>query len=360
LASTSHYDGIVIPNEARKEFRNTIDFEAFAPGEWNGLKFDRTDIEEIAKNFSALLPYHKVPLKFGHNDDQPFTDGQPALGWVIKAWVSDTGKLMLRAEKVPDVVKRAIGSGLYRKVSVELDIGVEHKGKYYRYVLSGVALLGADLPAVNSLADLDHYIDKPTLVASKRGSFSAISGQKEKESFTMDEATKKAIGEAVQAAVAPLTENLTKAQAEIKRLSDDNLKLTRERDDADKKAQGEKVKAARDTVNAKLEAAVKQSVILPAQREYFIAQGVNDDIKVLTLDVDAYITNVSGGKKFDFAKDTAKEKTGERVHEDPALEVSRLMHIEMGKDKSLDASKARMRVLKANPALANEYAPEPA
>lgn len=347
----ANYDGIVIPNDVRKDFAGSIDFEAFAPGTWNGMSFERADIEEIAKNFSTLLPYHKVPLKFGHNEEQPFTDGQPALGWVSKAWVDDKGKLMLRAEKVPDVVKRAIKDGLYRKVSIELDLGVEHKGKKYRYVLSGVALLGADLPAVNTLADLDHYIDKPALAASRRSVFSAIEGRNTKES-DMDE---KQIQSMIDKAVKPVSDLNAELQTKLKESQEQVAKLTREKEEGEKAQKTEKLKAARDSINAKLEAAVKQNLIQPSQREYFINNmGVNDDARVTSLDVDGYIANLSGGKKVNLSKDMGTQKTDQRVHEDAGQELDRLAKEEQSKAE-IPYQVAFNRVLDRNPELGREW-----
>lgn len=355
------YDGIVIPSSARQEFRNAIDFEAFAPGTWNGLQFERRDVEEIARNFTTLHAYHKVPLKLGHNDEQPFTDGQPALGWVTKAWVDGEGKLMLRAEKVPDLVKRAINEGLYRKVSVELDIDVEHKGKFYRYVLSGVALLGADLPAVNTLADLDHYIgDKSSaLAASRKSAFTAISGRKEDEVIQVDE---KKIQEMVDKAVKPLADQNATLSTQLTEANDKIAKLTRERDDNTKAQQGEKVKAARAGITTKLEAAVKQQLIQPHQREYFINNmGVNDDAKVLTVDVDAFISSMSGGKKVDMTREEAKgsDRGTQRVFEDVGQELDRLAEEDLANNPKSTYQAAFNRALAANPELGQEWLGRP-
>lgn len=334
----------------------TITFEAFAPGTWNGMSFKRGDVEEIAQNFQALFDYHKVPLKFGHNDNQPLTDGQPALGWVTKADVNNDGKLMLTAENVPDIVARAINEKLYRKVSVELDLGVEHKGKTYRYVLSGVALLGADIPAVNTLADLTHYLsdDKPALAASRRTVFSAIEGRKLNEESEMDETKIQAM---IDKAVKPLADQNAELQTKLAAADAKVAQLTREKDEAAKSQQAEKTKLARDTINAKLEAAVKQNVILPAQREYFIASmGVNDDAKVLTLDVDGYIKTVSGGKTVDLSRQEGMSgSSGERVEKDAGAEIVRLTKAEQAKEKGLNFSTAKRRVVEANPDLAKEW-----
>ena len=56
---------------------------------------------------------------------------------------------------MPDIVFEAISKKRYRKVSIELDKDATHKGETFKWILSGVALLGAVLPAVNTLAVRD-------------------------------------------------------------------------------------------------------------------------------------------------------------------------------------------------------------
>lgn len=345
----------------RLEFSNTVEFEAFAPGTWNGLPFTRTDVQEIAANFKALEPYHSVPLKFGHNDKQPMTDGQPALGWVVGARVTEDGKLMLRASDVPNIVARAIKQKLYKKVSVELDVSVEHKGKFYRYVLSGVALLGADIPAVNTLADLNHYLDdKPALAASRRTVFTAIGAGTETKEFTMDEATKKAIADAIAAALGPVREQMTAATAKITQLEAENAQLKRDKEDRDRTAGAEKVTAARGKLNSILEAAVKQSVITPAQRELYTRTfGVNDDAKVLTINPDDFMSMISGGKKIDLTRETASgqgDKIVARKFENVDDEINHRVNVQIAQSGGkLEYRRALDVVLSADPDLAGEY-----
>ena len=155
--------------------KSKLTAEIFAVGKWNGMPFTKDDLASIAKNFDSFRDLLKVPLKFGHNDEQPMTDGQPALGWVDRVWI-DGDKLMAEFADMPSKVMDAIRKKLYRKVSVELDIGVNHKGREYDYVLSGVALLGADIPAVSVLADLDHYMMRRAFSSGHRATFAAIAG----------------------------------------------------------------------------------------------------------------------------------------------------------------------------------------
>lgn len=342
------------------DFSNTIDFEAFAPGTWNGMSFKRADLEEISRNFKALEPYHKVPLKLGHNNTQPVTDGQPALGWVTKAWVDNEGKLMLRASDVPDVVKKAIQKKLYRKVSVELDIDVEHRGKKYNYVLSAVALLGADIPAVNTLADLDHYIGQSALAASRRNAFSAISGdiQSTTEGGDMDP---KEIQAMIDKAIKPLSEQTAQLTAENERLKAENAKFAREREEAVARENSAKVHEARTKLTNLMEAAVKQYIITPAQREMFTKSfGINDDKRVLEINPADFETMISGGKKIVMSQSStaATGDTGKpaRKYQEADDEIDYRVNLEQMKSGGkLAYGRALEMVLKSDPELAAEY-----
>ena len=127
--------------------------EIFSVGTWNGLEFTTEDLQAIAASFTELALAGRVPLKFGHNDEQPVTDGQPALGWVERVW-TEGGKLLADFANMPTVVFDAIKAQLYKFVSVELWQDAERDGSSYPWVLSAVALLGADEPAVGNLKDL--------------------------------------------------------------------------------------------------------------------------------------------------------------------------------------------------------------
>lgn len=128
--------------------------EIFKVGTHNGLDFSAADLDAIVNAFDALKDTIRVPLKFGHNNEQTITDGQPALGWVDRVW-KDGIKLLADFSGVPTVVFEAIKNGLYRNVSIELlkDVGLDG-GAVRPWVLDGVALLGADSPAVRGLKDL--------------------------------------------------------------------------------------------------------------------------------------------------------------------------------------------------------------
>ncbi len=127
--------------------------EIFAAGRWNGQTFDEDDLDNIVKSFEALGLSGRIPLKIGHNFEQPLTDGQPALGWVDRIW-RDGKKLLANFRDVPRVVYDAIRAGRYKHVSIELLRDVQADTRTVPFVLDAVALLGADVPAVGSLKDL--------------------------------------------------------------------------------------------------------------------------------------------------------------------------------------------------------------
>ena len=334
---------------------DAIEFEAFAVGLWNGMTFARADLEQIAANFAALEPYHKVPLKLGHNDRQPLTDGYPALGWVTKAWVGAGDKLMLRAEHVPELVQKAIRTKLYRKVSIELDLGVEHKGKKYAYVLSGVALLGADLPAVNTLADLDHYIGgESRLAASRRSVFAAIDGSvtnsKEDDMSVTKEEMQKMIGDSLTAAVKPLNDAITERDAQI-------ATFTKEKQDRENAERAAKVRANREAGTKVLEDAVKANAITPAQREAFSRSvGLADDARCAELDLDALKAMVGTTRSGDarFTDQGRREGGYERKEKSADAEIARLAREEQATNK-VGYTEAQRRVFQRHPELAKEW-----
>lgn len=249
-----------------KDAGHSWDAEVFAVGTWNGYEFKEADLEKMVESFKALNGggFLEVPLKFGHNDEQPMTDGTPALGWVTDLYLKkdDKGrsKLMAKLDNVPEVVHSAVKAGRYRKVSIELEFDVKHKGTQYPYVMTGIALLGADLPAVNTLADLTAYMGRgDSLVASRSASFSAVSGKLETKEPKMAEIDDKELEQLrAQAAKA---ETLEAEKAEFER-----------------KQAAQAVETSRKAVNDQLDAAVKDMRITPAQRVGFAkALRVDDD-----------------------------------------------------------------------------------
>lgn len=238
---------------------NSLIAEIFAVGKWNGMTFTVGDLEGIVKAFNQLKDFHKVPLKFGHNDEQPFTDGQPALGWVDSVWV-ENDILFAKLTDVPDAVFNAMSKKLYRHVSIELDMAVQHAGNDYELVLSGVALLGADIPAVNILKDLTAYM-------SQQKDRIAFSGKR--RVFTVLEDNK-------MSDIDDLKAQLAAEKAKREQFERDNALLVEGQNKA-------KFAREKETLTAKLEDLVKSKTILPAKREEILKQWKDDDATVSSL-----------------------------------------------------------------------------
>lgn len=140
--------------------------EIFAAGSWkpgNGKAawtVSESDLDSIVGAFSDLSGTNivKPHLKLGHAEAQKWFGqkvGVPTLGWVDRVW-REGAKLFADISNVPDALLAMIKGKQYHNVSAEIyPPGViEHNGKTFGHVLSAIALLGAEMPAVKDLAGL--------------------------------------------------------------------------------------------------------------------------------------------------------------------------------------------------------------
>lgn len=337
---------------------SSLDAEVFAVGKWNGMTFTQEDIKGIADAFASLGDKMRVPLKFGHNNEQPITDGQPALGWVDKVWVQGE-KLMARFVDMPKVVMDAIKKKRYRNVSIELDMNVMHMGQAYKNVLTGVALLGADIPAVNTLKDLTHYMSRDGgFAVGCHAAFSAIAGNITKES-TMDL-------EKLQQQVTDLTVKVGELTTTNAKLTADNAELTAkvgkftaDKEAADKAAREAAIKTKREEITKILDAGVKATSITPAHRESFAKLlRVDDDAAVEAIDMEQ--VRAFANVKASFSRTgeqggTGSEGDSNTSGESVDIRVDRAVKDEMAKNKSLTYMAAQELVFTRDPKLGREY-----
>lgn len=129
--------------------------EIFSAGVWNNDPYTIEDLDRIVEAFpvAGVTP----PLKLGHTEAQKFfgqSDGAPALGWIERVYRRGA-KLLADVSGVPEALKSMIQAKRYSKVSAEIywNYKTGRAGVLPR-VLKAVALLGADLPAVSNLQDL--------------------------------------------------------------------------------------------------------------------------------------------------------------------------------------------------------------
>ncbi len=148
-----------------KEIMKTYDIpdvEIFRSGEWTDSAGRRTeytadDIAAMAAASAALEGRLEAPVKLGHDPEQPLlrSDGLPAAGWLRNVRAAG-GRLFADLAGVPGKLYELIRAGAYKKRSLEVlhNYRDEATGRVYKHVAAGLALLGANLPAIGSLADI--------------------------------------------------------------------------------------------------------------------------------------------------------------------------------------------------------------
>jgi hypothetical protein len=267
--------------------------EIFSTGTHNSLDFSDSDLDAIVTAFDTLGSAARVPLKFGHNDVQPLTDGQPALGWVQRVW-KDGSKLLADFVDVPTVVFDAIKKGLYKNVSVELLQNFNRNGTSFPWVLDAVALLGADKPAVRDLKDLQALAMASNLAGAKFASVATFT-----QASTIGDKPK-------------MTEEEMKAQIDA---------ANKRADDLEKKHFAEKVEAHRVAVKSLFEDAVKEGRILPRVRDRELGSRLfKDDQEVLTAySLDTVKLIVTENQRADF---TEKKGPTSKVGQEDKVDLS--------------------------------------
>jgi hypothetical protein len=141
----------------------------------------RDHLVEAVHSFRELRDELWAPVKLGHNRRQDAlredgqvtegappnpglldTDGAPAAGWLDNLRV-EGDRLLADLRRVPRVVASLVRAGAYRARSIEFWRGYrDATGKRHPLVITGVALLGAKLPAVRGLRDLVTLYDAET------------------------------------------------------------------------------------------------------------------------------------------------------------------------------------------------------
>jgi hypothetical protein len=332
-------------------------------GTANGITFTLRDLEGIVTAFDALGLSGRVPIKFGHNDEQPLTDGQPALGWIGRLFMQGD-ILKADATDMPTSVYEMVKAGLYKFVSVELLKNVLAGTRTIPWVLDAVALLGADQPAFGNLKDLQSLTlkRKPALQARARVAF-------KRDKFTFTGATKamdeKEVQAAITAAVAKSTEELTAKFT--KQLTDEVAKVqATAKAEADARVAKAQAESHRAQIKAKFEHAVKAEALQPAKRESFYKYNrVDDDAAVTQIkleDVDAYIEEF--GDKAKLSRDPATKKGQEPNEDEKGLRADQILALRADKlcysrqqdpRKGDHYSRAVVEVLRSDPKLAEAY-----
>ncbi len=135
--------------------RDIPDVDILAVGVWNEIDFTAEKFDQMVEAHQATVGVRDVPLKLGHDDGQRLVQdsGYPAAGWIEN--LRRVGeRLVADFMRVPAKVADLIDAGGFRKRSSEINFDIGIGGREWPTVLVGVALLGEDIPAVESLDDI--------------------------------------------------------------------------------------------------------------------------------------------------------------------------------------------------------------
>lgn len=128
-------------NKNQSDLVDVRDVEVFKTGTWNGDPYVVKDLDAMVEAFGRVgfVP----PVKIGHVD----APDAPAYGIVTA--LKRVGQRLLASFRVPQAVADAIRSLHFPQLSSEVIWDLERNGKTFARVLKAVALLGAEIPAVD-------------------------------------------------------------------------------------------------------------------------------------------------------------------------------------------------------------------
>ena len=134
--------------------------EIFAAGTFNGDSYSEADLDSMVSAFDQVG--FKPTVKAGHADGQEDEAkarkvfGAPALGYVSRIYRQGK-KLLADATKVPRRFADLVKAGSYSRISSEIywNFASDDNGTKHPRVLKSIAFLGADIPALTSLKEIE-------------------------------------------------------------------------------------------------------------------------------------------------------------------------------------------------------------
>ena len=340
--------------------------EIFATGRWKGNK-DITvtsgDLDEMLLSFNSLsmqVSGYKPFLKLGHQEQQKYfgqKTGAPNLGFVERIW-REGEKILADFSNVPDELLDLIEQRRYNTVSIEMYPSIEHEGKTFKNVLTAVAILGAELPAVKGLKELAESLFAEDQLVFGDG---ILTFQQETDAvFTQEQvdaliaaAVAKTEKTAAEAAAGTFAAERTTLQGQIEI-------LTGERDSAQKALFDFEAAVTKTEISAVVDGAIKEGKIVPKDKEDYIAMAESmlgaAKIKLSSGEVsglDAFKAFVGKlGKVVTLGEQgmNSKEQAA-----DAGAEVDKRARSKMSKNDKMDYAQARREVLSEDVELAERY-----
>jgi hypothetical protein len=318
--------------------------EIFKVGKWRGsqtVEADAAYLADMVQSYADLnskVPGFAVPIKLGHNKRV----GEPAFGYAENIHLSEDGGTVLADfnDMDPEIVDQ-ITKKKYNTVSVEIWPQVNFEGKSYPNVLSGVALLGAEWPAVKGLKPLSMFSEQeaPIQLSQEEVEMKTFS---EADHETLMAAAVAAAVLAEQAKVTAAEQRADTAEAALAAFTDEAEKASVAAVIAAAEAKGQIVPANKASVVAMAEA-LRLSVE-PAKRKAALA--------TFSAFVEAMPAKVKFGEHLTAAQEAegSADSAGARV--DTAVKAL------LAADKNKTYRVALDEVFAADPALKTAYAEE--
>lgn len=309
--------------------------EIFKVGNWRGntsVEVTGAMLDQIVGNFhqlNAKVPGFGVAIKKGHSDGV----GDPAYGWMSDlARVGDV--LVADFNDVDPAIVDAVGKRRYNSVSIELYPKVKYDGKTFDNVLGGVALLGAEWPAVKGLKPLSSRFSDQAgkLVLSDQENVMKTFTEQEHADLMAAEVTKQ---------IKEFSDKLTAAESRAS-IAEGALKSL-------------KTESAKKDFTAVIVAAEAKGVVVPANKP--AVQAMADamlETKEGLSTFKSFIEGLPAQVKLGEEGKSKSTDTAVKAHDEVDARARKLM----ADGKAADYEKAVDAVFKADPDLKNLYVQE--
>ncbi|MBI4524807.1 MAG: hypothetical protein HY695_13470 [Deltaproteobacteria bacterium] len=172
---------------------NIPGLEIFSEGTFNGDHYSVADLQAMVDAFSQVG--FKPTVKAGHEDGQEDEKtarrvfGVPALGYVERIYVKGK-KLLADLTQVPRRFADLIKAGAFRRISSEIYWAYKDGERKFPRVLKSVAFLGAEIPSLTNLKEIEALYGNrgPVLAYDGNGHEFRVYEIKSEEEKNMDNA----------------------------------------------------------------------------------------------------------------------------------------------------------------------------
>lgn len=283
------------------ESREMKAVEIFSTGHWSPatggtMLVDERDLDDAVSSFEALHTTggFRPVLKLGHSDSQKFfgnEHGAPNFGFVARIYRQGK-KLLADFVDIPALLFDLIQKGRYNQLSIEMHPEHEFQGKKFRNIITGVAILGAEMPAVKGLAELASALmagGSPALSfeGEEGDRVSLTKGESDVTNKTYTAEAHEALVEQItRAALAEvenkfsaerveLTGKIEAAEAKTAEAEARVAELTTERDNATGALRSFEAEKRAAQISGMVDGAIEKGTVLPAQRDKMIAMAAS-------------------------------------------------------------------------------------